>query len=456
MSNFGSIRQNVIVDLNNSTSANINLNETWTGIFSSTLGVAGIQVNLKSDQNLKVYIDQSTSYVTSADIIDTFDYYHSEGGNSWTTQATASLYRVRVQNVGISATTYCRVETALCPIIEALPRSLNEDGNLKVSIQSIQDSYGFEVENTPNDELRVTESVRLVGSSFSETTLDSNYWTIVSGTSATFIVSAAQCTLSTGLSANANSILQSVRIARYVGGTSNRFRSQVRLDDNGTANNVRRWGMFNATDGAYYELSGTNLRLVTRRLGQNTIVSNGEFNGNTGSNINFTPNLIATYEIYYNNKKVYFSIDGDLIHTVYIQTMTWTGSMHLPIRFENFNINGASQNVVMNIRNAIINRFGSLMTQSTSRYISGTTAGTVCKIGPGNLNQIIMGGIVNGSVITIYDGISTGGSVIFSTTLNVGNADNRPVQLDFKGLPFFTGLFVVIATQNANLLMIYE
>ena len=64
---------------------------------------------------------------------------------------------------------------------------------------------------------------------------------------------------------------------------------------------------------------------------------------------------------------------------------------------------------------------------------------------------------IQASVITIYDGTSTAGTVIFSFTYTQGaQANNQPFTLDFDGLPFSTGLFLVIATANANVLLIFE
>lgn len=41
----------------------------------------------------------------------------------------------------------------------------------------LQDDYGFDVENTPMEELRVATMVRLVGATFNGTVLDPNFWT---------------------------------------------------------------------------------------------------------------------------------------------------------------------------------------------------------------------------------------------------------------------------------------
>ena len=60
MSYFPAISQNVTVDTVNSYAGTILNTVTWnsSGVGSTTLGVNAIQVVVKSDQNLTVYVDQ--------------------------------------------------------------------------------------------------------------------------------------------------------------------------------------------------------------------------------------------------------------------------------------------------------------------------------------------------------------------------------------------------------------
>ncbi len=52
MSYFKHIKQDVVADPNNSSMVNLAAAATFTGISTSTLGVVGLQVSLKTDQNL--------------------------------------------------------------------------------------------------------------------------------------------------------------------------------------------------------------------------------------------------------------------------------------------------------------------------------------------------------------------------------------------------------------------
>lgn len=127
----------------------------------------------------------------------------------------------------------------------------------------IEDKYGWVVEATPMDELRVINPVRLAGATFVGTTVDTNFWTVTNANGGTTTQASGAVTLKTNTTLNGSTILQSVRKGRYTGGSANRFRAQVELGDVGVSGNVRRWGCFDGTDGAYYKLSGTTLYACT-------------------------------------------------------------------------------------------------------------------------------------------------------------------------------------------------
>lgn len=128
-----SVQQNVLASIVNSSVANLLAAGTFTGKAESTLGVAGIQCSIRTDQNCTMHVDQSPDG-TNWDVTDSFNVL-SGIGFATTTQAVNSYVRVRVTNLnGASPTTYFRLQTALCPVVEAVPRALNANGNLKVAI----------------------------------------------------------------------------------------------------------------------------------------------------------------------------------------------------------------------------------------------------------------------------------------------------------------------------------
>lgn len=447
------VTQNVIADSNNSSTTNLPGGSTFFGRATSTLGVAGIQVSLKTDQNCTVHVDQSPDG-TNWDISDPFHYYSAINNFGTTVQAINSYERVRVTNLNaLSDTSYFRLQTALCPVVEPLPRSLSASGNLLTEVAELRDSYGFSVENTPMGEMRTATPFRLVGSTYDGLTTDTRFWTAITGNGGTAVTSNAQLVLSSGTVANNSTSVQSVRTARYLGGSANRFRMVMRLPDTGTTNNVRRWGAFTPTDGAFFELDGTLPRVVTRKGSVDTQVNNWSFNGDYGDRITVDTN-VHTYEIYWTNSKVWFVYDDTVVHTFRALTSTWSNTMNLPVRFENNSKNGGTSNVGLNVRVATIYRLGQGNTQPTSFFQSGQVAAAVLKIGAGNLHEIVISNVSNTSAITLYDGTTTGGNVIWAS--GAMGAQTIPFSVDFKGLPFFQGLTLAIATANSNATVVYE
>ena len=121
----------------NSSTTNLPLGGSFTGTGQSTFGVAGLQVNIITDQPCRVVLQQSIDDA-NWDIEDTYEVYPDRGSGR-TFQATAAYLRVVVTNLGPAGTTYFRLQTVLCPVVEALPRSLTQDGLLRLS--QATDSY---------------------------------------------------------------------------------------------------------------------------------------------------------------------------------------------------------------------------------------------------------------------------------------------------------------------------
>lgn len=281
--------------------------------------------------------------------------------------------------------------------------------------------------------------------------MDTVFWTITNANDGTTTQASGAITLSTNTTANGSTIIQSNRRARYTGGSSNRFRAQIQLGDNGITNNSRKWGIFDGTDGAYFELDGTSLYIVTLKGGSPTRVASENWNSSTT-----TPTLtnVNAYEIYITNSRVYFVINGILVHAVVASAATWTATMNLPVRLSNTNSSSLNVNKTMLCRVATIYRLGNLETQPTSVYQAGTTAGVICKYGAGNLHGLIISGIVNNAVVTLYDNFAASGTVLWSS--GAMSANTTPFSIDFHNAPFSNGLTLVIGTANCNVLVIYE
>lgn len=457
MSFFSKFEQNIKASTVNSSEANLDASGTFTGTADSTLGIAGIQISLKTDQNCTITVEQSPDDAPAGphwDIVDTYNYY--AGGNfGVTVQAISSYFRVTVTNLNTAtATTYFRLQSVLCPIVEAIPRSLDENGHLVTAVHNVKDLYGWEVENTPMGEMRVITPTRLVGANFDQSTLDTNFWITSVNNDGTVTQTDCEVTLATNTSSNGSSALYSVRRARYVSGFAQRYRTQIKLSS-GVENNKRIWGvaygstMPTITSGAYFELDGSIFSVVTMKSGIETRVSSGSFNGNLG--LTFNPGTSnRSYEIYYNNGKVWFVVGDTLLHTVSASSVSWTSTLSFNIIMKNINSSDISSNNTMVCRVASIARLGPEHSEPIYKYISGAST-NVLKYSGGNLHRIIINSGGNGSSITIYDNTSgTGTRIGYIETFKV----SAPTSIDFMS-PFYNGLTVVVVG-TVTFTVIYE
>jgi hypothetical protein len=126
-----SMMQSVFASTKNSSIAQINTGVEWTGQSETTLGVAAIQVNTYIDKTHQVTVYQSMDGVYW-DITDVWTD-PANYGNSRTVQATASYYKIGIKNLAGTNTGIVRIQTCLCPVVEALPRALTSGGNLRVT-----------------------------------------------------------------------------------------------------------------------------------------------------------------------------------------------------------------------------------------------------------------------------------------------------------------------------------
>lgn len=451
---------------NNVTATTVVPTASWDGVYESTLNVAGLQITVLANQRCQLYVYQSIAGVTD-NVVDEFDVY-SGVGFSTTVQATSAFFRVRVKNLGASNATIT-VDSVLCPIVEALPRSLDEYGNLRAGVRDFTSGdMGYSAVVTPSQNLRTTDTVRLVGATLQGIVIDTRYWTSVPGaggsiTNASGGNPTGEALISSGTTANNTASLNSVRVARYVAGSQNLFRAQVVLPavSTATGTNNRRWGALDVNNGYWFEAYQANavatpvLRVCTR----NTAVDAAPitvFNGEYGVSYPLDNN-VHTYEIYWSNKSAWFFIDGELLHTITSTTTSLVAVQNLPIGLFTINAGGNTSNNTFIVRTAAILRLGPLMTQPQFVYQSGTTAGVLVKAGVGNLHKIIVGSQATTSVVTLYDNTAAGGTIIFTWTYTQGSqANNQPVVLEFGGIPFSTGLFLVIGTAASNVCVIYE
>ena len=125
------------------------------------------------------------------------------------------------------------------------------------------------------------------------------------------------------------------------------------------------------------------------------------------------------------------------------------------IFMDSVNSNGIITNNTLTCRTVSIRRLGAESTQATSKYTTGTQAGVTCKLGPGNIHGFIVHANSNNAVLTIYDGTSVAGTIIYQTGPIATATGINSVQFA-NAIPFYTGLFYTVTAQSANVMLSYE
>jgi len=313
------------------------------------------------------------------------------------------------------------------------------------NIKLFDDRFGVISEIGPIGQLHTAEIVRILGSTFAGSVLDTSIWTETTANAGSVVVTGGEANIRTNTTANGAAAIESKRVARYISGISNLGRLVVQLGDTGVANNIRRWGVFDANNGAFFQLSGTTLSVVTRKAAVDTVVASGSWNGN-----DFTIDTNAhTYEIHYTTDYVYWIIDGQIVHTLNAASTPWSATPHLKSRIENTNSGGSTTDASIKARVANIMRFGA--GGARPGFTNINTAGTsVLKIGPGTLDRIIINNTGTTSTFTIYDNTAASGTIIAVIDTS-GGITTLSYDLDFN-----IGLTVVASSTPGDITVVYE
>lgn len=451
------VRQDVEISTGNSSTTNITASGSFIGSACSTLGVAGIQVMFHCDIHCEIYVEQSSNG-TDWDISDLYKYYRHLDNFGITIQAVGAYFRVRIVNPSITkSTTELRLTSITCPIVEALPRSLDEDGHLQVSVEGLNDHFGFVGQFTPMRDLKTTTTCKLVGTQF-VSAADTKFWTLsTSGTSAYATVSNGICTLSSGNSGSGYAKLASVRVARFIFGNPNLQRGLFKLSEVIVAKNSRKWGAFIATadvptNGFYFSVSNDGLLAAnTCNNGTETSIKSGDFNGQV-SEFALDTNVHA-YEIMYYMMGVWFYVDEVLLHKFVPTVAPLSQVFNLPITSISSNSASGTANASIEIWSSSIMRLGPMQTSPISYFVTGT--GTVnLKMSAGQLHNLTLSGVTVNSVVKLIDGTDSSGTTLYST--GSMPALSTPMSINLDAMPFFTGLTIVVTAANTLVSITYE
>lgn len=150
--------------------------------------------------------------------------------------------------------------------------------------------------------------------------IDSRVWGTSVATGGTVAHSPTDCSAQVSCTGSSGSIakLRTHRAHRRGAGALRQALSLVHSDA-GLASQRRRWGRFDDADGAFFELVGTALRVVTRSTAAGDVpVPAAQWNAKPGYSVDLTiPHLFEiAVEGYHGAQRVRFFVDRTLVHTV--------------------------------------------------------------------------------------------------------------------------------------------
>jgi hypothetical protein len=497
-------------------------------LYLNAIGL-GCRLSLKYFSNVKIEFigsDGTVRYVYDDEELDST----KRGTRLYSFTPTACVgiklyFSTANTDVGLTNITIQKETAVVARIRGLLPDNTIGDVGVtygKALKSSISDDLDFPCYNTPTGDLRVIEPVRLIGAGYEGTTIDPRFWKYgATGTAASITQAGCELVVASGTSNAAYVYAYSVRRARYVSGSSMKFRCVGKLGDTGTANNKRRWGLgrianylitissatvvagdvytnnsqtfvvlisgttaslyaygtgdpgagaqtytkfsgsgpatltgsafaatVKVTDGAWFQLDGTEFSIVTCKGGSETKVIAADFNGYLGAYA--LTALAVTLEIYYTNKTIKFVLEGLTLHTVTASSASWTNTLAFHAFVDSLNSDVLGASVTINVRVASDYRLGKLETQPIWYNISGNAATHVLKLGQGILHKIIYNN-TSGTSLQIVDNI-TGASpsigIITTTTAALGVGEYY--------VPFDNGLSIITVGNGLDATVIYE
>ena len=324
----------------------------------------------------------------------------------------------------------------------------------------LRDEFGFHAHCTPNYELLTTDKFRLVGSIFNGSTFDTNFWTKGSLVNGTVAQTGSEVIVTSGPTAADYAGFYSVRRANWITGTSMQFRAQMRLEAAADVKLVRRWGVGYAatmtstaiTDGACFKLTGTALSICT--YANNAVAANDVASASFSEGTYVAPTWTNnnTFEILYTLGKLYFMINGVIVHIHNASTTHWTyNTTSFHIFADASTLAGGSAAKTMTFRAMNICRIGA--PYSAKQFFHGTTAAdTILKYGGGLLHGVIFNNSKSGTLMSIYDNLSGTANTI--AVIGDISTTAAPTYVQFD-LPFQVGLRIV-TTGIWDYTLVYE
>lgn len=259
---------------------------------------------------------------------------------------------------------------------------------------------------------RISEATLLTGSVFEGTVLDPDEWLSAVANLGTVVINNGQAELRTNTTANGGSKVYSSRLGRFLVNNTNVFKTTLRLNELNIANNKKHWGVLdNASgNGLLFEINGSNVNIIIRNNGTDTIISSSGFNG-TGTFVLDT--AFHSYEIYYIHDGIMFYQDGMPIHKLFNPLGPFMAEYDLPVFFENANYSSGATQTSMFVTAGSVSRLGDASNKPVYQHLNTPSTTMVLKEDAGTLVKIIVTNSGSpGATFTIYDDIGTSGRVI--------------------------------------------
>ena len=218
-----------------------------------------------------------------------------------------------------------------------------------------------------------------------------SFWATSTANGGTATSTGGEGVLDTSASATGSAQLTSTLVPYYPGQQA-WFNSAGRLNDTGSAGNIRRWGVFTVSgttpqEGFYYELSGTTLNAVSVKGGTPTATAVASWSRNASDPFTLDTSY-HQWEIRFTSNTAWFLVDNILRHSITGGTSAVTTTLNFPITLQSINTSGATSRT-LNMRNVGVGRFGEPSTDiqgrrsvfqqsstSTSSNVSAATSST--------------------------------------------------------------------------------
>lgn len=277
-------------------------------------------------------------------------------------------------------------------------------------------------------------------------TFNGDFWTQTNVGSGTSGHAAGELVIGTGITANSSAILESKDVNRQMAGTTQYAIIAGRLSDNGVANNKRRWGIFDANNGFFFELDGTTLYVVSRKAGIDTRTAHANWNG-PAKDLFDPATLLAKmnqYNLFFGGMSMRWHVNGQVAHGfgAGVLDAPLTEKLSLPFRFESVNSGGQTADAKQLWRGVSFHRVSPAQVSPRHKRMSTATTTTI-RSGPGTLRRVVVNkGLTSAGTVTLYDNTDASGDIIAILTIPVAMEPRAVIyELEFnKGLTVVTSL----------------